>query len=149
MTLWYEYIKWIQENYPEGGEEAGLNKLLESCIGDLYNVDKHKNDERFFEIFLKYMNLVKDHLEIFPMLFDSNTFVELASFYCHWSSRLQEANDYKKAEEILHKGIAKRARPQRLLETTLKRLQQTIQMEEEKQESDGESEKIGWKNRFF
>lgn len=140
LSLWYEYIRWIQENYPEGGEEAGLNKVLESCISDLYNVDRYKNDERFLEIFLQYMSIINDHLEIFQMLFNSDTFVELASFYCHWSARLQESNDYKKAEEVLHKGRAKMARPQRLLETTLNRLKQTIQTEMEKQGSDGELE---------
>lgn len=140
IEIWYDYITWIEKSYPEGGEEANLNKVLESCISELYNEERYKNDERFLEIFLKYMKVMNDHLEMFQILFNSDTFVELASFYCHWSSRLQEVSDYKKAEEVLKKGITRMAHPTKLLHSSLDRLKQLIEMESENQpeQSDGQ-----------
>lgn len=50
----------MEQNYPKGGKEGRLTKLIEKCLMAMYgNSDvreKYVNDQRFLEIWIKYVS---------------------------------------------------------------------------------------------
>ena len=121
LAIWYDYINWVEQNYPEGGEEANLKKLIENCISDLFSNTKYQQDERFFRIFLRYVRVVTDGLELFNIMFNSNIFTSIAAFYVNWANLVEK--NLSKAEEIIRTGLEKLAQPTIQLELALKEIQ--------------------------
>ena len=50
----FRYILWTEENVPKGGRETGT--LLERCIKEFQDVSKYENDQRYLNIWLKYVS---------------------------------------------------------------------------------------------
>ena len=50
----YRYILWTEENVPKGGRDIGT--LLERCIKEFQDVAKYENDERYLNVWLKYVS---------------------------------------------------------------------------------------------
>ena len=48
------YILWTEENVPKGGRDIGT--LLERCIKEFQDVTKYENDERYLNVWLKYVS---------------------------------------------------------------------------------------------
>lgn len=120
LAVWYDYINWVEQNYPEGGEEANLKKLIENCISDLFSNSKYHQDERFFRIFLRYTRIVTDALELFNIMYQSNIFTSIAAFYVNWANVVEK--NLNKAEEIIQIGLDKLAQPVVQLELALKEI---------------------------
>lgn len=63
MEVWYEYVLWVEQNYPKGGKEGKLNKLIEKCVMAMYSSanlrEKYVNDQRFLDIWIKYVSYMK------------------------------------------------------------------------------------------
>jgi hypothetical protein len=121
LAVWYDYINWVEQNYPEGGEEANLQKLIENCISNLFNNTRYHQDERFFRIFLRYTRIVNDELELFNVMHAQNIFTSIAAFYINWANIVEK--NLSKAEEIIRLGLEKLAQPTIQLELALKRIQ--------------------------
>jgi len=138
LAIWYDYINWVEQNYPEGGEEANLKKLIENCISELFNDKKYHQDERFFRIFLRYTRIVTDALELFSAMFSSNIFTSIASFYINWANVVEK--NLKKAEEIIRTGLDKLAQPTVQLELALKEIQLIVAEHGDKELSEEEED---------
>ena len=121
MAIWSDYINWVEQNYPEGGEEANLKKLIENCISDLFSNTNYHQDERFFRIFLRYTRIVDDALELFNIMFTSSIFTSIAAFYINWANVVEK--NLTKAEEIIRMGLDRLAQPTIQLELALKEIQ--------------------------
>lgn len=121
LAIWSDYINWVEQNYPEGGEEANLKKLIENCISDLFNNTNYHQDERFFRIFLRYTRIVNDALELFNIMFNSGIFTSIAAFYINWANVVEK--NLSKAEEIIRMGLERLAQPTIQLELALKEVQ--------------------------
>ena len=48
------YVLWIEENIPKGGRE--ISTLLERCIKEFKDVLKYKCDERYLQVWIKYVS---------------------------------------------------------------------------------------------
>ncbi|CAG2122110.1 unnamed protein product, partial [Medioppia subpectinata] len=46
LSVYYDYIQWIEQNYPLGGNEANLKTLLEKCVEQFYSLEEYRNDTR-------------------------------------------------------------------------------------------------------
>ena len=61
LEVWYNYAQWIEENYPKGGRDGNLQKLIESCFKTLYNTeetkDKYNDDSRVLNLWIKYVSV--------------------------------------------------------------------------------------------
>ena len=57
FTIISRYILWTEENVPKGGREIGT--LLESCIKEFQDVSRYQNDERYLEVWLKYVSCLE------------------------------------------------------------------------------------------
>ena len=121
LAVWSDYINWVEQNYPEGGEEANLKKLIENCISDLFSNTNCHQDERFFRIFLRYTRIVNDALELFNIMYTSDIFTSIAAFYVNWANVVEK--NLTKAEEIIRMGLDRLAQPTIQLELALKEVQ--------------------------
>lgn len=63
LEVWYEYVLWVEQNYPKGGKEGKLTKLIEKCLMAMYSSadlrEKYVNDQRFLDIWIKYVSEMK------------------------------------------------------------------------------------------
>lgn len=66
------YIKWSEETFPSGGAHSEILTLLEKCTTHFKDNPKYKNDERYLDVWLKYVSF---RLEEF-------TLISLLSFLC-------------------------------------------------------------------
>lgn len=61
LDVWYRYVLWVEQNYPKGGKEGNITKLIEKCVTALHtSKDTHKkydNDSRFLELWIKYVSV--------------------------------------------------------------------------------------------
>ena len=62
----FRYILWTEENVPKGGRETGT--LLERCIKEFQDVSKYENDQRYLNVWLKYVGTKETYppLAVFP-----------------------------------------------------------------------------------
>lgn len=59
ITLYLEYINWLNNAYPQGGntKQSGMLTLMEKCLSHLKDLKRYQNDIRFLKIWFWYMEL--------------------------------------------------------------------------------------------
>lgn len=55
LSVWYNYIEWIEQSFPSGGKESGLQEVLSKCLAKFENVEKYKQDRRMIKLFIKFV----------------------------------------------------------------------------------------------
>lgn len=141
------YINWIEQNYPDNGKEANLISILENFIKTYYNVEKYKNEERTLSIFLKYVNSVRDPLNVFECFYKLSFARKLALFYINWSFHFEMQNNFKKAINVIKLGIKNQADPAADLTRTLNDLQvKTMRYVANKEEPDPSTQRKALNN---
>ncbi len=111
LSVYHKYILWIEQNYPEGGNEAKLKTVLENCIERFYSSDQYQNDSRLLTIFLKFIKRVDSPLEMFNFFHENGFGTKLSEFYINWSFHLENQKNTKRAVEVLRLGLDKKAQP--------------------------------------
>uniref|UniRef100_T1JEU5 Protein kinase domain-containing protein n=1 Tax=Strigamia maritima TaxID=126957 RepID=T1JEU5_STRMM len=91
LSVWYEYIQWIQQNYPKDGPNGSLFQVINMC---------------------------SDPLDLFNFMNTNNLFCKLAKFYINWALELEKIEDVKKADAVFIEGINRNAQPIDLLKTS-------------------------------
>ena len=99
------YISWVEQEYPRGGKEGGIDKLIESCIRQFKDEKSVNNDQRFVEIWLKYAALSAKPLEVFDFMFNNGLCTQKPDLFEAWAWYLESSNAVKKAESVFLKGI--------------------------------------------
>lgn len=115
LDLWYEYIDWLEQNVPDGGKVNGLTNAIEKCIELYYNKKEYKQDERLFDIFMKFKLFCEEPAEIFGFMYANSICTLLARFYLNWSWQYEIKRNVKRAEDILKLGIKNLATPRDVL----------------------------------
>lgn len=123
LTLWYDYIDWLEQNCPEGGDNSIIAEAVETCIEQFHDVQEFKQDERLFNIFMKFKRFCGEPLEIFSFMYANSISTLIASFYLRWSWQYDIRLNIKKANEIIETGIKNRASPIDSLEQARDQLQ--------------------------
>ena len=123
LSVYYDYILWVEQNYPLGGNEANLKTLLEKCIEQFYTTDQYRNDQRLLEVFFKLIKRVDSPLELFTFFHDNGFATKLSQFYINWSFHLENHKNCRKAAEVLRKGLQEKAQPMASLKRTLEELE--------------------------
>ncbi len=57
LDPWSRYVAWVEQNFPRGGREGGLNVLLEKCIKEFKDDDRFKQDPRYLAVWTKYVSV--------------------------------------------------------------------------------------------
>ena len=55
LSPWHRYISWVEQNFPRGGKEGGINVLLEKCIKEFKDDERFKQDQRYLQVWTKYV----------------------------------------------------------------------------------------------
>lgn len=130
LDVWYRYVLWVEQNYPKGGKEGNITKLIEKCVTALHtSKDTHKkydNDSRFLELWIKYANLCPSPVEIYQTLEAKGMCTGLAEFYMSWAWEIEKVGNYKRADAVYQKGLQSGAKPFDVLEDAHKKFQMRV-----------------------
>ncbi|XP_070532403.1 mitotic checkpoint serine/threonine-protein kinase BUB1-like isoform X2 [Ptychodera flava] len=116
FSVWYEYIKWTEQNFPKGGKDSNLPILLERCLTNFKGYQQYQNDPRYVDTWLKFINYCTDPLEIFQFLNNRGIGWKCAALYEAWATELENLGNAKKADAVYLDGIAKNAEPKEKLQ---------------------------------
>lgn len=61
LSAYYDYICWIEQSYPKGGSESGLDKAVLDCIcafdsDEFPQYAKYRQDRRMIKLYIKYVS---------------------------------------------------------------------------------------------
>ncbi|CAI4034399.1 hypothetical protein SMKI_10G1890 [Saccharomyces mikatae IFO 1815] len=143
ITLYLEYINWLNNAYPQGGnsKQSGMLTLLERCLSHLKGLVRYKNDVRFLKIWFWYIELFTtnsfmESRDIFVYMLRNGIGSKLALFYEEFTNLLLQKQKFQYAMYILKLGIKNNAKPNLVLEDQLSHLlrkleEKNIQLENE------------------
>ncbi|ELT88694.1 hypothetical protein CAPTEDRAFT_224167 [Capitella teleta] len=117
LDTWDRYIKWTEQNFPKGGQENSIAKILERCALQFKDTERYANDPRYLSVWLRFIRFCPNGFEIFNFLFSNGIGVELAAFYEAWAALFESIGNTKKADFIFNQGIQKGAHPVSSLQT--------------------------------
>ncbi|XP_055383397.1 uncharacterized protein LOC129613385 [Condylostylus longicornis] len=120
LEPWYEYILWVEQSYPSGGNESGLKKLLLKCLTTFEDDKKYYQDRRLIRIFIKYIDTEENPVELYQELFNSGIGTMIADLYICWAYYYDLVGNFHKADSIFRKGIEVKAQPYEELEQAYK-----------------------------
>lgn len=130
LDVWYRYILWVEQNYPKGGKDGNLKKLIQNCITSIHGnsvvMEKYKNDGRFLSLWIKYANICPNPLEVYSALESKDLCTHLADFYINWSWELERLGNFKRADAIYQKGLQTGAVPFDVLDDAHKKFQSRV-----------------------
>ena len=66
-SVFYSYIKWTEQTFPQGGKESNLGTLLEQVVTRFTDEKKYHNDPRYVDLWIKFVRLIFD-LWLFVLL---------------------------------------------------------------------------------
>ncbi|XP_043663490.1 uncharacterized protein LOC122626937 isoform X2 [Vespula pensylvanica] len=111
LENWYEYILWIEQSYPKSGHESHIGKLLQQCLATFEKEAKYYQDQRYIRLWINYINMQKNPLELYQLLYNNGIGTMVADMYRAWAFELEQIEDYKQADEIYLLGLRARAEP--------------------------------------
>ncbi|CUS24521.1 LAQU0S17e00782g1_1 [Lachancea quebecensis] len=131
LELYLDYINWINNAYPQGGQskQSGMLETLERCLMYFKDFDIYKNDPRYLKMWLWYLELFagseSEKQSLFVYMMRKQIGSKLSLFYEEVAAFLEKRQDYSQAKDVLARGIESSARP-------LGRLRKTLQKFEER-----------------
>ncbi|KAF9971846.1 hypothetical protein BGZ73_005120 [Actinomortierella ambigua] len=129
LDVYVRYVKWIIENYPQGGQnpESGLLPLLDRAIRRFKDDEQYRNDPRLYKLFSTYTVMVEDPLDILKFMMANEIGTQLAMYYEDYADYLEQAGEQKKALEILQLGIHRGAQPVQQIKRRAEHVQRRIE----------------------
>ncbi|KAI8124188.1 Mitotic checkpoint serine/threonine-protein kinase BUB1 [Lucilia cuprina] len=111
LSAWYNYIEWIEQSFPSGGKESGLQEVLSKCLSKFESDERYKQDRRMIKLYIKFIDSYKDPAECYQQLFNAGIGTMVADFYIAWAYCYDLVGNTRKADEVFRRGIACRAQP--------------------------------------
>ncbi|SCU79220.1 LAFA_0B01574g1_1 [Lachancea sp. 'fantastica'] len=132
LELFLQYITWINNAYPQGGQskQSGMLEVLERCLMYFRDFATYKNDPRYVKLWISYLNLFAgsplERQTLYVYMTRKQIGISLAVFYESLCAFLQQQKQYSQARDILKKGIESNARPLARLRKTLQRFDELV-----------------------
>lgn len=111
LEPWYAYISWIEQSFPSGGKESGLEEVLTKCLSQFENEERYFQDRRMIKLYMKFIDSHQQPMECYQQLFNAGIGTMVADFYICWAYHYDLCGNTRKADEIFRRGIACRAQP--------------------------------------
>ncbi|XP_017331082.2 mitotic checkpoint serine/threonine-protein kinase BUB1 beta [Ictalurus punctatus] len=105
LDVWDRYIKWIEQTYPQGGKESGLNLLLERAVMKFTEEKKYHNDSRYVNLWIKFTESCPDPLDVYRYMQAQGIGTLQASFYIAWSEEYEKRGNSRMADSIFQEGF--------------------------------------------
>lgn len=115
FDLYYDHINWLEQNIVDGGKSSLLTDAIEQCIEYYYNKERFKQDERLFNVLMKFKNFCDEPVQVFGFMYANGICNLFAQFYVNWSLIYEVRKNLKKAESIIELGISNLASPREVL----------------------------------
>lgn len=58
LSVWYDYISWIEQSYPKHGNESPLDEVVLKCIMKFEDDPRYKQDRRMIKLYIKYVSIL-------------------------------------------------------------------------------------------
>lgn len=58
LEPWYAYISWIEQSFPSGGKESGLEEVLTKCLSAFENEERYFQDRRMIKLYMKFVSIL-------------------------------------------------------------------------------------------
>ncbi|EJS43126.1 mad3p [Saccharomyces arboricola H-6] len=143
ITLYLEYINWLNNAYPQGGNsnQSGMLTLMEKCLSHLKDLERYHNDIRFLKIWFWYMELFTinsfmESRDIFIYMLRNGIGSKLTLFYEEFTDLLLQKQRFQYAIKILQIGIENNAKPDLVLKDRLYHLQRKLEERNIQQEDE-------------
>ncbi|XP_049815906.1 mitotic checkpoint serine/threonine-protein kinase BUB1-like isoform X1 [Schistocerca nitens] len=111
LEVWYHYIKWAEEHFPESGRTENIQKLLHNCLNKFNSSEEYFQDVRFIKLWLKYAEMAENPLQIYNQLSMCGIGAQCALFYKSWADELFRNGEFKKADKVFREGLKRKAQP--------------------------------------
>lgn len=59
LSVWYNYIEWIEQSFPSGGKESGLQEVLSKCLAKFESDERYNQDRRMIKLYIKFVSTMK------------------------------------------------------------------------------------------
>ncbi|VVC45745.1 Protein kinase domain,Mad3/Bub1 homology region 1,Serine/threonine-protein kinase, active [Cinara cedri] len=106
-----EYIKWLEQIYLKTGPQSNLMPLIEETVHKFKNDPKYKQDPRFVEILVNFIENQSNAVELFQTVYNQGLGTMCSLFYRAWADLLDRYNDFKRVDQIYLLGIKSKAQP--------------------------------------
>ncbi|XP_067637527.1 uncharacterized protein BubR1 [Eurosta solidaginis] len=111
LDPWYGYISWIEQSFPSGGKESGLEEVLTKCLSRFADEERYFQDRRMVKLYMKFIESHQNPMECYEQLFNAGIGTMVADFYICWAYHYDLCGNTRKADEIFRRGMACRAQP--------------------------------------
>ncbi|KAL1398881.1 hypothetical protein pipiens_008611 [Culex pipiens pipiens] len=110
LDIWFNFICWL-EQHKMLDKEGGFRKILEQCLSNFENYENYKQDVRMVKLWMKFIDMQANPLNLYQFLYKKNVGTQCACFYIGWAHYYDAANAFKQAESIFNLGIQVKAQP--------------------------------------
>nr|CAG4713692.1 unnamed protein product [Naegleria fowleri] len=145
LSVWLEYIEWIEKNYPTLNKSSQYVPTLQACTKYILSsssssqkqqqqphdssslssssssssslLERYREDERYLKVWLKYADQCLDPIDVFTFLESKKIGLSHAELYIRWATVLEDRKDLKAADAVLEQGKNRGAQPLKSLET--------------------------------
>ncbi|XP_046999577.1 uncharacterized protein LOC124615616 isoform X1 [Schistocerca americana] len=111
LSIWFEYVEWVEQSFPKDGKEGNLMTLLQNCLTRFKESTEYFQDIRLVKLWIKYLEKLENPLELYSQLHCHGIGSQCALFYRYWAYELYENDDLKQANKVLLTGIGRNAQP--------------------------------------
>ncbi|SCU85973.1 LADA_0D11254g1_1 [Lachancea dasiensis] len=117
LELFLEYLTWINNAYPQGGQtkQSGMLELLERCLMYFRDFKSYKNDPRYVRIWMWYLELFtgsnQEKESLYVYMTRKQIGEGLTMFYESLADWLKQQQEHSQARDVLLRGIENNARP--------------------------------------
>ncbi|XP_065351212.1 uncharacterized protein LOC135946778 [Cloeon dipterum] len=120
MQPWFEYISWMEQTSTGRGKQ--FREILKQCLKNFSGVESYLNDDRLVDLWLKYLSVQQNKMELYETVLGHGIGVTSATFYIRWAEDLEATGDLRSANRILQRAIEANAVPKESIEKAINRL---------------------------
>ncbi|XP_055375084.1 mitotic checkpoint serine/threonine-protein kinase BUB1 [Condylostylus longicornis] len=110
LEMWYNYICWYDYNIHMDPENK-FRECLEKCLSLFENADYYKQDLRMVKLWVKYIDLQPNPLNLYQLLYQRGIGTQCSCFYISWAHYYDSASAFKQAESVYNLGFQAKAEP--------------------------------------
>ncbi|XP_066539870.1 mitotic checkpoint serine/threonine-protein kinase BUB1 beta [Hoplias malabaricus] len=126
LDVWDRYIKWTEQNYPQGGKESSLNILLERAVMKFTEEKKYHNDARYVDLWIRFAEGCSEPLDVYRYMQGQGIGTMQAAFYIAWSEEYEKIGNSRMADSVFQDGLKCGANPIDKLQQFHKALQARV-----------------------
>ncbi|KAJ2686592.1 protein kinase [Coemansia spiralis] len=127
LDVYFRYIQWLIEVFPQAVGHQAVIKLVERPIRLFGEQERYRNDSRYLRMWIWYCGLVNEGQEaVFQYLLAQRIGDSLALLYEEFGRYLESRDKVKRADDVYQLGIARKAQPLARLERRYEEFQKRV-----------------------